>query len=33
MNFRRWNYKCTFCDYYLTMEKIYEIKNSNILPS
>jgi hypothetical protein len=31
MNFRRGNYNCGFYYYYLIMEKIYKINNSNIL--
>jgi hypothetical protein len=33
MNFIRWNYNCAFYYYYLIMEKIYKINNSNILHS
>jgi hypothetical protein len=31
MNFRRWNYNCTFYYYYQIMEKIYKINKTNIL--
>jgi hypothetical protein len=33
LNFRHWNYDCAFYHYYLIMEKIYKINESNILHS